>query len=181
MSQEIQDALNEFHLDTASECSKDSFDIHDNDTENSDGDIIRPGNRCRRIISNDSESDEDIIRPGNRCRRIISNDSESDEDEWSENDKDICLEEYQRTSGVNIIPKNKESVLDIMQLFLGNDLFELFTTETNSINVLQYVKFYKNVRNELQSLDIVSTKLRVFRHFANNKWTITSSETYVEK
>uniref|UniRef100_A0A1A9VGR3 Uncharacterized protein n=1 Tax=Glossina austeni TaxID=7395 RepID=A0A1A9VGR3_GLOAU len=52
------------------------------------------------------------FRPGNRCRRIISHDSQSDEDEWSENDKDTCLEEYQRTSGVNIIPKNKESVLD---------------------------------------------------------------------
>uniref|UniRef100_A0A1B0GF96 Uncharacterized protein n=1 Tax=Glossina morsitans morsitans TaxID=37546 RepID=A0A1B0GF96_GLOMM len=72
-------ALNEFHLDTASECSEDSFDLHDNYTEDSDGDIIRRRNRCRRIISNDSESDED---------------------EWSENGKDICLEEYQRTSGI---------------------------------------------------------------------------------
>ncbi|KAL9901805.1 uncharacterized protein LOC119632390 [Glossina fuscipes] len=124
MSQEIEDALNEFRLDIASERSEDSFDIHDNDTEDSDGDIIRPGIECRRIISNDSESDED---------------------EWSENDKDICLEGYQRTSGVNIIPKNKESVLDVMQLFLENDLFELFTTETNRyhIQVSHKYKEYK--------------------------------------
>uniref|UniRef100_A0A1A9UI31 Ig-like domain-containing protein n=1 Tax=Glossina austeni TaxID=7395 RepID=A0A1A9UI31_GLOAU len=39
----------------------------------------------------------------------------------------------------------KESVLDVMQLFLGNDLFELFTTETNRyhIQVSHKYKEYK--------------------------------------
>uniref|UniRef100_A0A1A9VAU7 PiggyBac transposable element-derived protein domain-containing protein n=1 Tax=Glossina austeni TaxID=7395 RepID=A0A1A9VAU7_GLOAU len=111
--------------------------------------------------------------------RLISNDSESDEDEWSENDKDIYLEEYQRTSGVHIIPKNKESVLDVMQLFLGNDLFELFTTETNrlfvtskiGVSVLDAVKCKNEYKDccqlmsngsSLQSLSTCSNAFPIF-------------------
>lgn len=44
---------------------------------------------------------------------------------------EFVLEAYKRTPSVNIIPHDWENVLEIMQLFFGDDLFELLVTETN--------------------------------------------------
>ena len=86
--------------------------------------LLRQNNR--RILLNDSEDD------------IVSSDCDMDEDiivnrvdDWSENDVELVLKAYERTSSVNIISHDQEKILEIMQLFLGNDLFELLIIETN--------------------------------------------------
>lgn len=58
------------------------------------------------------------------------------------------LEAYERNSSVNILPHDRENVYQIVQLFLSDDLLELFVTETNRYHsqVVNRYKQYKSVK-----------------------------------
>lgn len=93
-------------------------------------------------ISNDavfpdlnSDSDEELFRPRrNRVLPIPSSDSEESDNEvldWSKTDNVPNIEQFLGQSGVFVMPNNSESVVDVVKLFIGDDLFEYMVTETN--------------------------------------------------
>lgn len=64
-------------------------------------------------------------------------------DNWSENDMELELETYDQTPSVNTIPHDRGNILEVTQLFLGNDLFELLVTETNKYRSQVLNKYIK--------------------------------------
>lgn len=75
-------------------------------------------------------------------------------------DEEFQLEAYGRTSSVNTTPQDQENVREIVQLFLGNDLFELFVTETNRYHS-QVVNRYKEYKT-LRWVNVTVTEMKKF-------------------
>ena len=113
-----KDSLGEFHLDDLSDCLD-----------------------CRSASRTDDESDSSIIAIRKRhLVQLIYRDSEDvdvndnvedNNDAWSTNDKSIILEPFKGSSGVKTMPSTSESVMDIVNLFIGSDLIEHFVRESN--------------------------------------------------
>lgn len=103
----------------------------------SDVDIAEADSEC--------ESDEEFFHP--RRRRdlpILSSDSEqsdNEEEEWLENDTPPVIEQFLGQSGVVVMPNNPQSVNEVVQLFIGNDLFDYMVEETNRYHQQNMDKF----------------------------------------
>ena len=98
--------------------------------------------------------EDDIV--SSDCDDIIVNDV----DDWSENDIDLELKAYARTPSVKIIPRYQENVLEIIELFLVNDLFELLVIETN-----RYCSLVINTYEECKSVKWVDVTMREMKKF----------------
>lgn len=71
------------------------------------------------LIYSDSEDDD------------INNNVEDSNGTCSTNDKTIILEPFEGSPDVKIIPSSPESVMDIVNLFIGNDLLEHLVRKSN--------------------------------------------------
>ena len=83
-----------------------------------------------------SSDESEIYR--RRIRRTLplpSDTEESDEDnsrEWSDFDLPRNNNNaFEGSSGPNVLPKDANNIEDVVELFIGNDLFEFISTETN--------------------------------------------------
>jgi len=107
----------EFYLDNLSDCP-DSYSS-DSDDESDGSDImIRKRRSVLPLRYSDSE-DDDI------------NTVEDNDGTWSTNDKAIMLEPFEGSTGVKIMPSSPESLMDMVNLFIGNDFFEHLVRESN--------------------------------------------------
>ncbi|KAI4478589.1 hypothetical protein M0804_011912 [Polistes exclamans] len=85
----------------------------------------------------DSESSDNstiFIRKQLRTQRLITDLDESDEEDyvlWSDFDVRRTNNEFEGSPGPNVFPEDIKSVKDIVELFIGNDLFESISNETN--------------------------------------------------
>ncbi|XP_050452133.1 piggyBac transposable element-derived protein 5-like [Cataglyphis hispanica] len=146
----------ELFMDALSDCSEGN-DMQISDYESSENDsIVRPiRQNNRRILLSETEDDA-VSSTSDTDEDSIVN----DDDDWSQNDIELQLEAYGRTSSVNTLPQDQENVWEIVQLFLGNDLFELFVTETNRYHS-QVVNRYKEYKT-LKWVDVTVTEMKKF-------------------
>ncbi|XP_076378731.1 uncharacterized protein LOC117218865 isoform X2 [Megalopta genalis] len=115
-----KDSVGEFYLDDLSDCLHCSSANGTDDESDSSNVMIRKRRSVLPLIYSDSEDDD------------INNNVEDSSGTWSTNDKTIILEPFEGSPGVKIMPSSPESVMDIVNLFIGNDLIEHLT--------LQYLK-----------------------------------------
>ena len=113
----------------------------------------------------ESESDSsDVsinIRKPRKLLPLLSSDSESDNDDtaevnidtWSRNDKSIILESFEGSPGIKILPKSEESVMDIVNLFIGDEFLEHLVKESNRYHY-QVINKYKNISKTKKWMDI---------------------------
>ncbi|XP_025160017.1 piggyBac transposable element-derived protein 5-like [Harpegnathos saltator] len=146
----------ELFMDALSDCSEGN-DVQISDYESSENDsIVRPiRQNNRRILLSETEDDA-VSSTSDTDEDSVVN----DDDDWSQNDIELQLEAYGRTSSVNTLPQDQENVWEIVQLFLGNDLFELFVTETNRYHS-QVVNRYKEYKT-LRWVDVTVTEMKKF-------------------
>lgn len=105
-------------------------------------------------ISDDS-SGSDVVRVRRNMRVFPLQYSDDDEDdneeigeEWSEIDRPPPIEPFLDHPGLNIFPNNRDSIIDSMNLFIGEDLFKMMEEETNRYHSQNFEKFkvYKKSR-----------------------------------
>ncbi|XP_026469574.1 piggyBac transposable element-derived protein 4-like [Ctenocephalides felis] len=114
-------------------------------------------------FDSECESDEDFFNP--RRRRVLpimSSDSEgsdSEEVEWSEFDNHPNIEPFLGQSGVVLKPNNPQSVSEVVQLFLGNDLFDYMAEESNRYHS-QNIDRFKDSAKSLKWKDVSAVELK---------------------
>ncbi|XP_047360348.1 piggyBac transposable element-derived protein 4-like isoform X2 [Vespa velutina] len=85
----------------------------------------------------EAESSEDSEIPTRKIRRTLQLPTDSDESDkedsaqWSDFDLPRTNNKFEGSPGPNIFPKDTQSVEDIVELYIGNDLFEYISNETN--------------------------------------------------
>ena len=104
------------------------YSIHSEDSiqvEDSDGDV-GPRRRSRAIpleCSNDS------------CDSEMSTESHNYSELWSDTDNVPNIPNFTAHPGPKIFPADKKSVKDVVELFIGNDLFELMVNANGKSSV----------------------------------------------
>ncbi|XP_076302331.1 uncharacterized protein LOC143220596 [Lasioglossum baleicum] len=71
------------------------------------------------LIYSDSEDD------------AINDNVDDNNGTWSMNDRTIVLETFEGSFGVKIMPRSSERIMDVVNLFIGNDLLEHMMRESN--------------------------------------------------
>ncbi|CAK9809258.1 PiggyBac transposable element-derived protein 4 [Anthophora quadrimaculata] len=146
----------ELFMDALSDCSEGN-DMQISNYESSENDsIVLPIRQNNRRILLSVTEDNAVSSASDTDENSIVN----DDDDWLQNDIELQLEAYGRTSSVNTIPQDQENVWEIVQLFLGNDLFKLFVTETNRYRS-QVVNRYKEYKT-LRWVDVTVTEMKKF-------------------
>lgn len=154
MSRNMSDnSDDELFMDTLSDCSEDiGLLINDCEVDDNDSTISPIYQTNRRILLSESEDDSaDDSEPN-----IIVNDV----DDWTENDIRFELEAYGRIACINTMPEHHESEWATVQLFLGDDLFELLATETNRYRAQVASKY-----NEYKSVKWVDVTVKEMKKF----------------
>ncbi|XP_026474168.1 piggyBac transposable element-derived protein 4-like [Ctenocephalides felis] len=120
--------------------------------------------------NNISESDESDIIISRKVLPIESNSEKSDSDDelnnvtftlWSESDIDMDINEFLGNDGIKVFPKDSEIIGDTVDLFIGNDFFELLVKETNRYH-LQNVNKYKSTKKIKQWEDTTIDEMKKF-------------------
>ncbi|GBN15228.1 PiggyBac transposable element-derived protein 4 [Araneus ventricosus] len=143
-----KDSLGECYLDDLSDCL-DCRSASSSDDESDSSSIVIRKRRPVPLIYSDSE-DEDM-----------NNNVEDNNDTWSTNDKSIILEPFEGSSGVKIMPSSSESVMDIVNLFIGSDLIEHFVRESNRYHY-QIVEKYRITSKTKKWKDVMVTEMKKF-------------------
>ncbi|GBO06914.1 PiggyBac transposable element-derived protein 4 [Araneus ventricosus] len=143
-----KDSLGECYLDDLSDCL-DCRSASSSDDESDSSSIVIRKRRPVPLIYSDSE-DEDM-----------NNNVEDNNDTWSTNDKSIILEPFEGSSGVKIMPSSSESVMDIVNLFIGSDLIEHFVRESNRYHY-QIVEKYRITSKTKKWKDVTVTEMKKF-------------------
>ncbi|XP_017762860.1 PREDICTED: piggyBac transposable element-derived protein 4-like [Eufriesea mexicana] len=137
----------EFCLDTLSDYS--SYSESDSDGDSSDSSInTRKPRKLLPLQYSDSESDNDDT-------------AEVNIDTWSTYDKSIILEPFEGSPGIKILLKSEESVMDIVNLFIGDDLLEYLVKESNRYRY-QVIDKYKNISRTKKWVDITLPEMKNF-------------------
>ena len=79
--------------------------------------------------------------------------------EWSEVDRTPVLEDFLGHPGVKVMPNNPESVSDCVELFIGDDLFQMMVEETNRYHAQNIHKF-KQSKKSLKWRDVNIIELK---------------------
>lgn len=135
--------IKEFCVDNLSECSDSSESDDDKDTTY--------WNQCSlsEIVYKDSDEDDN------------GEDEEQEEDGvWSTNDEPITLEPFEGSPGVKIMLKS-QSVADVVNLFMGVDLFEHMATESNRYHY-QVLNKYKISSKTKKWRDVTAAEMKKF-------------------
>lgn len=113
-----KNSFEEFYLDDLSD-GPDSYSGSDSGDESDDSDIIiRKRSSILPLRYNDSEDNEMSNVEDN------TNNANDNDDIWTTNDDTIILELFESRPSIKIMPSCTESVMDSVNLFIGNDLFE---------------------------------------------------------
>ncbi|KFM63035.1 hypothetical protein X975_02646, partial [Stegodyphus mimosarum] len=91
----------------------------------------------------------------------MNNNVEDNNDTWSTNDKSIILEPFEGSSGIIFMPSSSESVMDIVNLFIGSDLIEHFVRESYRHHY-QIVEKYRITSKTKKWKDITVTEMKKF-------------------
>lgn len=126
-------------------------------------------------VPDDSRSnDEDIIdpesspllRPRRKQTLKVPSSSEDSEDEpldinldWTTYDPQRNNEDFEGVQGINCLPNNRKSVADVTGLFIGDDLFDIITEETNRYHTKNQHK-YKTISHTSKWVDVTNTELK---------------------
>lgn len=97
----------------------DSYSTSDSDEESDGSDIMIRKRRSVLPLRYSNSEDDDI------------NTIEDNDGTWSINDKTIMLEPFEGSPDVKIMPSSPESLMDMVNLFIGNDFFEHLVRESN--------------------------------------------------
>jgi len=114
-------------------------------------------------LESDCESDEDFFHP--KRRRVLPiqySDSERSDDEvleWSEQDNSPMIEQFLGQTGVVEMPNNSESVDEVVQLFIENDLFDYMAEETNRYHS-QNVDKFKDSAKSVKWKDVSAVEIK---------------------
>lgn len=79
----------------------------------------------------DSEEDEKFSIEKKRPRKSSFSESDDDSNDWQETDQIPNIEAFEGVSGVKILPSSPEKVSEVVNMFIGEDLFEMLCTESN--------------------------------------------------
>ncbi|XP_011154264.1 uncharacterized protein LOC105192087 [Harpegnathos saltator] len=136
------------------ECADVLSDVPD-DLADSEEDIGYQKDESEAESSEDSEIFPRKIR---RTLRLPTDSDESDEEDsaqWSDFNLPRTNNKFEGSPGPNIFPKDTQSLEDIVELYIGNDLFEYISNETN--------KYYSQNFNR-RKLDKKMPNLSTLRH-----------------
>lgn len=128
--------IGEFYLDNPSDCPCSYSGSDSGDESNGSDIIIRKRSSVLPLRYSDPEDD--------RISNVEddTNNVEDDDDMWSTNDKAIILEPFEVSPDIKIMPRSPESMMDIVNLFIGNDFFEYLVKEFNRYHY-QIMEKYK--------------------------------------
>lgn len=113
----------EYIADPLSDYSIQSEDS-DIEVEDSDSDVI-PRRRTRTVPLQYSSDSDDL------SDSEMFTESRSYTESWSDVDKTPNVPDFIAESGPKILPANKQSIKEIVEMFIGNDLFQLMVNESN--------------------------------------------------
>nr|XP_022903201.1 piggyBac transposable element-derived protein 4-like [Onthophagus taurus] len=122
------------------------------------------------VPSDIADYEEDIAYPKNESEAEFSDDDvqlatdsdESDEDHstpWSDFDLPRTNNEFEGSFGPNLFPEDTQSIEDIVKLFIGNDLFEYISSETNKYHN-QNCKKRKLNKKSAKFVDVTAAELK---------------------
>jgi len=80
---------------------------------------------------------------------------------WSTNDKAIMLKPFKGSPGVKIVPSSPESLMDMVNLFIGNDFFEHLVRESNRYHY-QVMERYRIISKTKKWIDITIPEMKKF-------------------
>ncbi|XP_046145451.1 piggyBac transposable element-derived protein 4-like [Osmia bicornis bicornis] len=144
-----KDSVGEFYLDDLSDCLHCSSASGTDDESDSSNVMIRKRRSVLPLIYSDSEDDD------------INNNVEDSSGTSSTNDKTIILEPFEGSPGVKIMPSSPESVMDIVNLFIGNDLIEHLVRESNRYHY-QVIEKYRIISKTKKWTDITVSGMKKF-------------------
>ncbi|XP_043514178.1 uncharacterized protein LOC122530876, partial [Frieseomelitta varia] len=113
----------------------------------------------------EAESSDDSEIRRRRIRRTLplpSDTEESDEDnsgEWSDFDLPRNNNEFEGSPGPNVFLRDTQNVENVVELFIGNNLFEFISTETKSY-YNQNSNRRKPDRKSAKFFDVTAVELR---------------------
>ncbi|XP_068618055.1 piggyBac transposable element-derived protein 4-like [Battus philenor] len=116
-------------------------------------------------IESGAESSEDSEIFTRRIRRRLRSSTDSDESgeensaQWSDFDLPRTNNKFEGSSGPNIFPKDTQSVQDIVELYIRNDIFEYISNETNKY-YSQNCNTRKLDKKNAKFVDVTAPELR---------------------
>lgn len=126
--------------------------------------------------SEDSDSELGLEISGRRYKRkstrLVYSDSDSEgtdndsnfvdtAETWNKNDFPRILEEFHGKEGIINIPDKPESILEVVKLFFGEDLFEMMCKETNLYHMQNESK-YKHSKKTRKWTNVTVKEMKVF-------------------
>ncbi|XP_014472553.1 PREDICTED: piggyBac transposable element-derived protein 4-like [Dinoponera quadriceps] len=138
--------IGEFYLDDLSDCP-DSYSGSDSGDESDGSDII---------IGKRGSEDYEISNVEGDANNVRDNDGI-----WSTNDETIILEPFEGSPGIKIMPSSPESMMDSVNLFIGNDFFEYLVRESNRYHY-QAMEKYKIPSRVKKWTDITVPEMKKF-------------------
>ncbi|XP_026482480.1 uncharacterized protein LOC113389675 [Ctenocephalides felis] len=116
-----------------------------------------------------------------------SENSDNKEVEWSDIDNPPIIEPYLGQSGV-FKPNNPQSVIKVVQLFLGNDLFDYMAEESNRYRS-QNIDRFKNSASSLKWKDVSAVELmlgllllmgKIRKKNRNEYWSTSRNPIFIQ-
>ncbi|XP_020292495.1 piggyBac transposable element-derived protein 4-like [Pseudomyrmex gracilis] len=145
--------IKEFCVDNLSECSDGSESDDEKDTTD--------WNQCSlsEVVYKDSDSEDDN---GEEEEEKEEEEKEEEEEDsvWSTKDEPITLEPFEGSPGIKITP-NSQNVADVVNLFMGADLFEHMANESNRYHY-QILNTYKIPSKTKKWRDITVAEMKKF-------------------
>ncbi|XP_068993070.1 piggyBac transposable element-derived protein 4-like [Neodiprion pinetum] len=139
------------------ECADDLSDVPD---DLADWEDIE--NQKSESEAESSDGSEILTSRIRRTLRLPTDSNESDDEDstqWSEFDLPRTKNEFEGFPGPNIFPKDTQSVEDITELSIGNDLFEYICNETNKYHRQNCDKRKPDKKNA-KFVDVTALELR---------------------
>ncbi|XP_025162453.1 piggyBac transposable element-derived protein 4-like [Harpegnathos saltator] len=140
------------------ECADVLSDVPD-DLADSEEDIGYQKDESEAESSEDSEIFPRKIR---RTLRLPTDSDESDEEDsaqWSDFNLPRTNNKFEGSPGPNIFPKDTQSLEDIVELYIGNDLFEYISNETNKYYSQNFNRRKLDKKNA-KFVDVTAPELR---------------------
>ena len=147
----VLEKMNDVSSESANDLSSDS-------DESADSEIVIRAKKRKVLISSNSESEINGHLINSLSDRVALN---FDSNNWSTEDFQPNLEDFEGVWGVTIEPLKPNSIPEVVKLILGDDLFEMFSYQT-SVYYSQTSKKQHKINKSLKWSPVSQTEFKKF-------------------